>query len=169
MERSHRRLIKARLRPQMKKYLCLWYMSTKNHNILYFVDVSSTYFANKGICLWKALKTLAGHGFPPVKSALNPVQTWECTTASPPKPKPSPCRGRVQDAEMVQMQGVAVGDVEIWSDIRGRGQQERATNEQSLLEVRLVRNHLLVQDAHDQNTVGFQNVKHNVLANLKAA
>ena len=39
----------------------------------------------------------------------------------------------------------------------------------SRLEVRLGRNHLLVQDAHDLNVVGFQNEKHNVLANLKAA
>lgn len=37
------------------------------------------------------------------------------------------------------------------------------------LEVRFDRNHLLVKDAHDLNAVGFQNEKHNVLANLKAA
>jgi hypothetical protein len=33
MGRSHRRSFITRLRPQMKKYLCLWYLSTKNHNI----------------------------------------------------------------------------------------------------------------------------------------
>ena len=37
-----------------------------------------------------------------------------------------------------------------------------------LFEVRLGGNHLLVKDAHDLNAVGFQNEKHDVLANLKA-
>jgi len=55
----------------MKKYLCWLYMSTENHNILYFVGVSSTKVLNKGICLWKAPKTLAGRGFPPAKIAQN--------------------------------------------------------------------------------------------------
>jgi RimJ/RimL family protein N-acetyltransferase len=38
----------------MKKYRCLWCMSTTNHNILYFVHIPRIYFPNKGNCLWKA-------------------------------------------------------------------------------------------------------------------
>jgi hypothetical protein len=30
-----------RLKPQMKKYRSLWYMSTANHNILYFLHIYS--------------------------------------------------------------------------------------------------------------------------------
>jgi len=38
----------------------------------------------------------------------------------------------------------------------------------SLLEMRLSRNHLLVEDTHDQLFAGLDEVKHNVLANLKS-
>jgi hypothetical protein len=65
----------------MKKYLSLLYMSTKNHNILYFVDISGINFANKGICLWKAPKALAGRGFEPAQFALKPVHPSETVTA----------------------------------------------------------------------------------------
>src|ERR1035438_1998109 len=75
MGRSHRRSFITRLRPQMKKYLSLLCLSTKNHNILCFLDVSGTKVINKGICLWKAPKPLAGRGFPPAKTAPKPVQT----------------------------------------------------------------------------------------------
>ena len=47
----------------MKKYRCLWCLSTKNHNILYFVYIAASTFQTKGICLWKARKRLAGRGF----------------------------------------------------------------------------------------------------------
>jgi hypothetical protein len=39
----------------------------------------------------------------------------------------------------------------------------------SLLEMRFGREHLLVQNAHDQHFAGFLHIKHNVLANLKPA
>jgi hypothetical protein len=103
----------------MKKYLCLWCMSTKNHNILCFVYVPVIKFANKGICLWKASKALAGRGFPFVKIyPKNDAQSWNRNRATP-KPKPSPCRGREQDAETVHFWGVAVGDVEIGAEMGG--------------------------------------------------
>jgi hypothetical protein len=38
-----------------------------------------------------------------------------------------------------------------------------------LLEVKAGRDHLLVQDAHDQHPARLRDVKHNVLANLKTA
>jgi hypothetical protein len=37
---SRRFFITTRLQPQMKKYRCLWCMSTANHNIWYFGHVS---------------------------------------------------------------------------------------------------------------------------------
>ena len=92
----------------MKKYLSLWCMSTKNHNILCFVYVPSIKFANKGICLWKAPKALAGRGFPFVKICPKIGATSGDCGYTAPKPKPSPCRGREQDAEMVQFWGKAV-------------------------------------------------------------
>ena len=58
----------------MKKYLCLWCMSTKNHNLLCFVGFSGINLLNKGICLWKAPKALAERGFRLSKSAPYPVQ-----------------------------------------------------------------------------------------------
>jgi hypothetical protein len=39
----------------------------------------------------------------------------------------------------------------------------------SRLEVEADRNYLLMQDAHDQHPARLRDVKHNVLANLKAA
>jgi hypothetical protein len=51
-----------RLQPQMKKYRCLWYMSTTNHNILYFVAINGINFPNKGNYLWKAPKLPAEDG-----------------------------------------------------------------------------------------------------------
>jgi len=67
----------------MKKYLSLWCMSTKNHNILYFVDISGINFLNKGICLWKAPKPLVGRGFRPVKNCPKSGATPEaCGRAS---------------------------------------------------------------------------------------
>jgi hypothetical protein len=56
-------------------------MSTKNHNILYFVVISGIKLLNKGICLWKAPKPLAGRGFPPAKFALKPVHPPGSVTA----------------------------------------------------------------------------------------
>jgi hypothetical protein len=65
-------------------------MSTKNHNILYFVYVPGINLLNKGIYLWKAPKTLAGRGFRPAKFAQKPVHTTGCGDRITPKPKPSP-------------------------------------------------------------------------------
>lgn len=55
----------------MKKYLCLLCLSTKNHNLLCFIGFSGIKLLNKGICLWKAPKTLVGRGFPIVKICTN--------------------------------------------------------------------------------------------------
>jgi hypothetical protein len=46
-------------------------MSTRNHNILYFLYIPGIHFQNKGGCLWKAQETLAGRGFQLLNSALN--------------------------------------------------------------------------------------------------
>jgi hypothetical protein len=61
----------------MKKYRSLWYMSTTNHNILYFVDITRIRFLNIAIRLWKAQNSLAPCGF----LALNLPQTL-CNQAS---------------------------------------------------------------------------------------
>ena len=98
----------------MKKYLCLWCMSTKNHNILCFVYVPGIKLLNKGNYLWKAPKTLIRRGFCPAQFALKPVQGSRNHNRASPNPKPSPCRGRGQGAEMVQFGDVAVRIVEIW-------------------------------------------------------
>ena len=68
--------VRNRLRPQMKKYRCPWYMSTTNHNILYFGHISGINFPNKGDSLWKAPNSLARRGVKPAKSASIPVQSW---------------------------------------------------------------------------------------------
>jgi len=47
----------------MKKYRSLWYMSTTNHNILYFVDITRIRFLNTAICLWKVQNSLVRGGF----------------------------------------------------------------------------------------------------------
>jgi hypothetical protein len=57
----------------MKKYRSLWYMSTTNHNILYFPVIPCTLFLNTGICLWKAQNSLARRGLQ-TDFASNPVQ-----------------------------------------------------------------------------------------------
>ena len=54
--------ITIRLKPQMKKYRCLWYVSTTNHNILYFVGVSRTCSLNTATCLWKVANGLVWRG-----------------------------------------------------------------------------------------------------------
>jgi hypothetical protein len=46
----------------MKKYRCPWYVSTTNHNILYFVSVSRTCSLNTAICLWKVANGLVWSG-----------------------------------------------------------------------------------------------------------
>jgi hypothetical protein len=57
------------VKPQMKKYRCLWCMSTTNHYILYFVNISRTCPLNTVIYLWKACNSLAGSGFARPESA----------------------------------------------------------------------------------------------------
>jgi len=59
----HARFVTVGLQPQMKKYRCLWYKSTTNHNILYFVRVPGTSSPNAFVSLWKALRALPGAGF----------------------------------------------------------------------------------------------------------
>jgi hypothetical protein len=64
----------------MKKYRSLWWMSTRNHNILYFVNIPGIHFPNKGNCLWKAAEVQAGRGM----AALNLLEYG----AKRPSPQP---------------------------------------------------------------------------------
>jgi hypothetical protein len=59
---SSPQFIPIRLQPQLKKYRCLWCMSTRNHYILYFLHLPSLDFPNKGKSLCKAQKALTGCG-----------------------------------------------------------------------------------------------------------
>jgi hypothetical protein len=82
---SHRSIVKLRLLPQMKKYRCLWCVSTRNHNILYFVCIPRTILLNTGLSLWKAQKTLARRALEPSSFAPNLMQLWPfCVSPAPP-------------------------------------------------------------------------------------
>ena len=99
------------LQSQMKKYRCLWYKSTTNHYILYFVCVPRIRLLNSGNCLWKAQNTVAQRGLhppilPSIRCHARVAGAYRCTN------KASPRRGRVQDAEMVQ---IGTKDVEKWT------------------------------------------------------
>jgi len=94
----------------MKKYRCLWCMSTTNHNRLYFLCVPCILLLNTGNWLWKAPKALArrGLGDPiPLRIGCNGdiAGLSVCTN------KASPGRGQAQEAGMVQIGG---WDVEKW-------------------------------------------------------
>jgi hypothetical protein len=54
--------VTIRLKPQMKKYRSLWYKSTTNHNILYFLSIPGIRSLNTAICLWKAENTPMNRG-----------------------------------------------------------------------------------------------------------
>ena len=88
--------------------------------------------------------------------------------APPSKPKPNPRQGRGQGAEMVQFDAPVVRIVEIWGQFQYARPVGPGSRRPSLLEVRFGWNHLLMEDAHDQQLAGLNEVKHNVLANLKA-
>src|ERR1035437_5624566 len=97
----------------MKKYRCLWYKSTTNHNILYFVHIPGISFLNKGKCLWKAQTPLAGRGV--MRAALTRIGAtggWRLFAA--PMHKPSLRQGRGQGAETVQFGGKSV---EMWTNL----------------------------------------------------
>ena len=51
------------VKPQMKKYRCLWCVSTTNHNILYLIIISRTSRLNPANCLWKVANCLVWRGF----------------------------------------------------------------------------------------------------------
>jgi hypothetical protein len=51
----------------MKKYRSLWYMSTTNHNILYFHHIPGIQPLNSGICLWKVENSLVVRGLQGLK------------------------------------------------------------------------------------------------------
>jgi len=59
--------------------------------------------------------------------------------------------------------------VEIWGRIASGEADCAGTRRPSLLEMRLGWNHLLVQNAHDANSVRLQPIKHNVLPLLVPA
>ena len=91
---SHRRFFTIRLQPQMKKYRCLWYKSTTNHNILYFVAVSGIWFQNANKRLWKAQNGLAQRGLAGGNFAPNSVQPGPARRLRPrPQAYPSPGSG----------------------------------------------------------------------------
>jgi hypothetical protein len=50
------------LQPQMKKYRCPWGVSTANHNILYFVDISRTRSLNTAQWPVESSNSLTGRG-----------------------------------------------------------------------------------------------------------
>jgi hypothetical protein len=56
-------LVTICLQPQMKKYRSLWWMSTTNHNILYFACNPCISLLNTAICLWISHLSLARCGF----------------------------------------------------------------------------------------------------------
>jgi hypothetical protein len=103
----------------MKKYRCWWCMSTKNHNLLCFVGFSGINLLNKGICLWKAPKTLAERGFPPVQICLKSGAVAEPATVSPQNPSLVLASGEGQGAETVQFEGETV---QMWTNrtVNGR-------------------------------------------------
>jgi hypothetical protein len=74
----------------MKKYRSLWYVSTRNHNILYFVCIPRTFLLNTGLCLWKAPKTLFWRAFRPSNFAPNLMQLQPSRPLCPSKPGPLP-------------------------------------------------------------------------------
>ncbi len=150
----------------MKTYRSLLCLSTKNHNILYFLKISGINFPNTAICLWKARKPQAGSGF-----GRPNLPQFRCRPLALrprcPKSKASPRRERGQEEETVRIGG---GFVEMWR--LGDGMRTSLVcggRRPLLLEMRLGRNHLLVQDAHDQQLAGVRNVENNMLANLKPA
>jgi hypothetical protein len=55
----------------MKKYRCLWYMSTRNHNILYLAHIQGIWLLNIGNRLWKAQNSLLQGGFCSPRFCLN--------------------------------------------------------------------------------------------------
>jgi hypothetical protein len=119
-------IIKIRLQPQMKKYRSLWYVSTRNHNILYFVCVPRTRLLNTATCLWKAQKSLAGRGLssPKVRPLFDASPVLPVAPGHPLQPCLSkapinrrPARTPPQDARTVQIPGAPVLVVEIWCDL----------------------------------------------------
>jgi hypothetical protein len=101
----------------MKTYRSLLCLSTKNHNILYFLNIPGTNFPNKGICLWKASKLQAGRGFGPPnlpQSRCNPPGGSGRLAL---RFKPSPWRNREQGTETVQF------GIETCADVDNRGRE----------------------------------------------
>jgi hypothetical protein len=86
----------------MKKYRSLWYMSTTNHNILYFHCDHGIRFINNGNRLWKAWmrQEQSGVGRPILPEMLCGLRS-EPIYALIQKPIPQSRRG--QGAEMVQL------------------------------------------------------------------
>ena len=67
--------ITIRLQPQMKKYRCLWCMSTANHNILYFVHICGHWLPKHGHSACGKLKQPCRTRVSGPRIAQNPVQT----------------------------------------------------------------------------------------------
>jgi len=78
-------------------------MSTKNHNILYFVNISRTCPLNIAVRLWKVANSLAECVFSRHEPAENPIKTGRSSHLSA-HFKPIPGFSPAQGAEAVQFQ-----------------------------------------------------------------
>ena len=151
----------------MKKYRYLWNKSTTNHNILYFVHIPGSSFINKGKCLLKSANSRAGCGI-----ESRPLPQLRCTPRislppAAPSLKPSPPSGRLQGAETVHL---GRSTVEMWrcrDRSIGKIQWRSKMRGPSPHKVRLGRDHLLVQNANDTNSIGHGSIENDVLAHLK--
>ncbi len=148
----------------MKKYRSLWCMSTTNHNILYSAFIFGTRFLNTGICLWKPQNSLARRGLGLFDFAPIPVHPPVPLGGSHPFHKASPDRRPEQGAETVQLRAwpVRIVDNLARQSLRDRP-SKGALYRPSLLEVRLDRQHLLVEDTDNTDSAGVQQVVHDML------
>ena len=85
------------------------------------------------------------------------------------KPKPSPRRGPGTRRKNGADSGKICVDVENWGGYIRKWSVGTSNYRHSLLKVRLGRNHLLVQEAHDQEFVRLCKIEYDVFAMLKPA
>ncbi len=122
--------VTVRLQPQMKKYRCPWYVSTQNHNILYFVHIWRICSLNTALCLWKALRSL-------VRCGVARFKCRESRAIVACKTKASPLLDRKQGARSVQFAVRGCADVDKWGPVcaeagcaqsRAKSRQNEAQN-----------------------------------------
>jgi len=154
--------VTVRLQPQMKKYRCPWYVSTTNHNILYFVGISRTCSLNTAICLWKVANGPVWRGV--ARSVLRwnrgkPDRKPGPAPIPVPPSKRSPSPALSQGAELVQNGA---------SPVRIVDKREAGPGLLFPLGFKPGRGgqHPLVQDADDANPSSHNAIEHYVLLNL---